>query len=100
MYCFFLIKKFLLEIFKNKYIVILTTFLIWMFFFDVNSFFIHEKLNDDIKKMEFELFYLKKILYKENKFLKIINNNPKYIEKIARECFYMKRDNEDLFIIK
>ena len=40
--------------FKNAFFVISIVFAIWMLFFDTNSWFIHNELNNDIKALENE----------------------------------------------
>lgn len=87
------------HVLKNKYFWIGITFLLWMVFFDTNSFMTHWKIAKDIQKMESERSYLKKEIAKEKDQLERIHTEPEYLEKLARERFYMKRDNEDLFIV-
>jgi cell division protein FtsB len=70
-----------------------------MFFFDTNSFFIHQELNDDIKKLENN----KKVYQEEIKNDKVFIEKMKdsnEIEKFAREKYYLKKDNEDIYIIE
>ena len=83
----------------NIYVLILSAFLVWMFFFDTNSFFIHQELNDDIKKLENN----KKVYQEEIKNDKVFIEKMKdsnEIEKFAREKYYLKKDDEDIFIIE
>lgn len=83
----------------NKYIAILFFLTIWMLFFDRNNVFtlfalrkkLHETYND--KK-----FYQKKIREYDST-LKYINEDKVFLENYAREKYYMKKDNEDIFII-
>jgi cell division protein DivIC len=80
-------------------LLILVFFIIWMFFFDTNSFFIHQELNDDIKKLENN----KKVYQEEIKNDKVFIDKMKdsnQIEKFAREKYYLKKDNEDIYIIE
>ena len=42
--------KRLLKPFKNVFLLILVGFFVWMLFFDSNSWFIHNELNNDIDK--------------------------------------------------
>ncbi len=42
---------------------------------------------------------LKNKISLEENFLKKLNTDIKYLEKLAREKFYMKKDDEDLFMI-
>ena len=87
------------RIISNKYLLILILFFVWMFFFDTNSFFIHQELNDDIKKLENN----KKVYQEEIKNDKVFIDKMKdsnEIEKFAREKYYLKKDNEDIYIIE
>ena len=68
-------------------------------FFDTNSFFIHQELNDDINKLENN----KKVYQEEIKNDKVFIDKMKdsnEIEKFAREKYYLKKDNEDIYIIE
>mgnify|MGYP006422721845 FL=1 len=87
------------KIFTNIYILSTTLFLFWMLFMDTNSFMFHEQLNSEInqlieqkKKLEIEIDIDKKLI----KDLQIIDN----YEAFARENFYMKKDNEEIYIIE
>ncbi len=93
-------KKSILKFIRNKYLIAATAFIVWMAFFDpkdIASTYERSKklkvlkqnekhLNDDIKHTKNELSLLK--------------SNAETIETYARENFYMKKDNEDLFIVK
>ena len=84
---------------SNKYLLILILFLVWMIFFDTNSFFIHQELNDDINKLENN----KKVYQEEIKNDKIFiekMRDSNEIEKFAREKYYLKKENEDIYIIE
>lgn len=85
--------------FKNIFVVILILFTIWMLFFDANSWLIHHELNTEIEDLENEKKYYKKEIVKDNKDLKKLNTKDG-LEKFARETYYMKRDNEEIFIIE
>ncbi|MFD2824292.1 septum formation initiator family protein [Lacinutrix iliipiscaria] len=89
----------MLKYFKNIFIIIFTIYAIWMLFFDANSLIIHNELNNDISDLEDEKeFYIKEI-EKDNKELEKLSNDEG-LEKFAREEYYMKRDNEDIYIIE
>ena len=88
-----------LKPFKNIFIIILIVFIIWMLFFDANSWIIHNELNTDINNLENEKEYYKKELEKDKKDLKKLSTKEG-LEKFARETYYMKRDNEEIFIIE
>ena len=88
----------LFKFFTNKYIIILSAFLIWMFFFDANV-----KLNKEFKKEIKELnttinFYKKEIKKDKNIIMEL--QDSLQLEKFAREKYLMKKDNEDIYIIE
>ena len=85
--------------FKNWFVVILIVFAVWMLFFDANSWFIHNELNSDIEDLENEKKYYKREIEKDNKAIKKLSTEEG-LEKFAREEYYMKRDNEEIFIIE
>ena len=88
-----------LKPFKNIFILILAVFAVWMLFFDANSWLIHHELNTEIEDLENEKDYYKKEIIKDNKDLKKLSTDEG-LEKFAREEYYMKRDNEEIYIIE
>jgi cell division protein FtsB len=92
-------KSKILKPFKNIFILILIVFIVWMLFFDANSYLIHHELNSDIKDLETEKEYYQKEILKDKKALKKLSTEEG-LEKFAREEYYMKRDNEEIFIIE
>ncbi|WP_406684738.1 septum formation initiator family protein [Seonamhaeicola sp. MEBiC1930] len=85
--------------FKNIFILILVAFAVWMLFFDTNSWLIHHELNTDIEDLENEKEYYKKEIEKDNENIKKLSTEEG-LEKFAREEYYMKRENEEIFIIE
>ncbi len=93
------IKKKYLKPFKNWFVLILIIFAIWMLFFDTNSWLIHHELNTEIEKLENEKEYYKKEIEKDEKAINELSTDEG-LEKFAREAYYMKRDNEEIYIIE
>ncbi len=91
-------KKYL-AILKNKYFIVTAIILVWMTFFDSNNF-IHlvnksVKLN---KLQEEKAYYLQKM--KETKQArKNLFKSSETLERFAREKYYMKKPDEDLYVI-
>ncbi|SDB46181.1 Cell division protein FtsB [Flavobacteriaceae bacterium MAR_2010_188] len=85
--------------FKNMFVIILLAFAVWMFFFDANSWLIHHELNNDIDDLEQEKEYYQKEIAKDNKSIKELSTDDG-IEKLAREKYYMKKENEEIYIIE
>ncbi len=83
----------------NKYVITIAGFLVWMIFFDDTSFLVVNELNGDIKKYEHQLDYYKKEYEKNDAFYKKLMNNKDEKEKYARENYFMKKPNEEIFIL-
>ena len=91
--------KRVLKPFKNIFLLIIIVFSVWMLFFDSNSWFIHNELNNDIKDLEDEKKYYKKEIEKDNKEIKKLSNDDG-LEKYGREKYHMKKDNEEIYLIE
>ena len=86
---------------KNKYLLTAAGFVVWMLFFDDRDFITtHIKQPRELKKLQqSEKYYQDEITATKNEVEKL-KSNPSTIEKYAREKYLMKRDNEDLFLIR
>jgi cell division protein FtsB len=85
---------------KNKYLITLTAFVVWMIFFDAKDLLTQRERTGELRQLqESKSYYLSEIA-KERKALEELKSNPAAIEKYAREKYLMKRDNEDLFIVQ
>ncbi len=92
-------KNKIIKFITNKYVVILLFFVIWMLFFDENSYLNHRELNQEIDKLENANEYFKEQINADNKIINNLNN-PDSLEKYAREEYKMKKENEDIYIIE
>jgi cell division protein DivIC len=86
-------------ILKNKYMITAAIFATWMIFFDHNDFFLQRARASELSDLEESKAYYRDQIEKTRKELNNIEGNPLSLEKIAREKYLMKKDNEDLFII-
>jgi cell division protein FtsB len=87
------------KILTNRYGILLAIFVVWMLFFDTNSWLTHQKLDDEISDIENNINYYETEIKKDKTILKTLKDSVE-IEKFARETYFMKRENEDVFIIK
>jgi cell division protein FtsB len=92
-------KKKWFSIVSNVYVLVLTVFLIWMLFFDTNSLLIHWELRKEIKKLERQQQFLKEEIAKDKKIIKKLSD-PEELEKFAREQYYLKKKNEEIYLIE
>ena len=88
-----------IRLISNKYLLILILFFTWMFFFDTNSFFIHNELNDEVNALgDNKVFYIEEIR-KDKVFIDKMKDSNE-IEKFAREEYFLKKKNDEIFIIE
>ncbi len=85
---------------KNKYIIAIILVLIWLLFFDNNNFVQQYKFSRDLKRLKAEREYYIREIEKDSLIKYNLENNPEALERFAREQYYMKKENEDIFIIK
>ncbi len=88
-----------ISIFKNKFVITLTSLAVWIIFFDKNDLGTQLQLQKEVKKLEDERNYYAQEIKSITSDLKELSTNPKTLEKFAREKYLMKRDNEDIFVI-
>lgn len=87
------------DLLRNKYFLSVAAFAVWMLFFDRNDMVSQYEYRSEVNKLQEEKdFYVKEIaLVKKD--LNELNTNLNTAEKFAREKYFMKKDNEDVFVI-
>ena len=80
-------------------VFIVLIFVIWMIFFDTNSLIIHNELSNDIDKLNNQKKYFINEINKDKSELKLLQTDSG-LEKYAREKLFMKKENEDIFLIE
>jgi len=87
------------KILTNIFVMILIPFIIWMLFFDENSFLIHRKFNQEIDELESTISFYKNKIEQDKETIKKLEDSLE-LERFAREKYLMKKDNEDIYIIE
>tara|TARA_Y100000590_G_scaffold114720_1_gene130816 strand:- start:1046 stop:1345 length:300 start_codon:yes stop_codon:yes gene_type:complete len=87
------------SVFKNIYFIIIVSFIIWMLFFDSNSYLVHRELNKNILKLEKQKDFYKEGIKEDTKELNKIKTDSG-LEEYAREKLFMKKEDEEIFIIE
>jgi cell division protein FtsB len=90
----------LFKIIKNKYVIAIVAFAVWILFFDRNDLFTQWERKTELNKLEKSKQYYMGEISSIKKELADLDNDPAILEKIAREKFYLKRANEDVFIVE
>lgn len=83
----------------NPFVIVMVLFSTWMVFFDecnlITQYHKYSELSALLEKRK----YYKDQIKETNKAFSELNSNPATQEKFAREHYWMKRDNEDVFVI-
>ncbi len=90
--------KKLIQRFKNKYILAITIFLVYNLFLDEVDIFSVINQNRRISQLKENQREINKKL-QETKYILSQINDPSFLEKLAREDKFFKKDNEDVFVI-
>lgn len=84
---------------SNKYVLISLIFAGWMIFLDTNSWFIHHELNQEIEELQNNKEFYQTEIAKDRAIIDNLHDSVQ-LEKFARQKYYMKRPNEDIYIIE
>ena len=90
----------LFKIIKNKYILACVAFVVWILFFDRNDVFTQWERKAELTKLETSKAYYQGEITSIKKELADLDSDPEILEKIAREKFFLKKANEDVFIVE
>ena len=85
--------------FKNIFLLVTIIFIVWMLFFDANSWLIHRELNKEIDALNVKKEFYESEINSDKKEIKILQT-PEGVEKYAREKYNMKKEIEDIYIIE
>lgn len=74
-------------------------FFVWMLFFDTNSYLIHRELNKEIDGLKDNAEFYQEQIEQDKSFIEKMDDSEE-MEKFARERYYLKKENEDIYIIE
>lgn len=84
---------------RNKYFISFAAFAVIMLFLDKNDVFTQLDRQKELREWKQGKLYYTGQIAAERKELEALNSNPGTLEKYAREKLFMKRDQEEIFII-
>ena len=96
------VKSLLLRIYHIpalKYVVVTLIAVILIGFVDENSIWNHLRNQQRISDLEEEIEQYTERYHQDQERIHTLEANPKAIEKIARERYFMKADDEDIFVL-
>jgi cell division protein FtsB len=88
-----------LKLLKNLYFLAGSFFLVWMIFFDSNNLLNHIKTNNKYQELEYQQKYYEDAIRRLQREMKELSDDPKEIEKFARERYQYKKKGEDVYIV-
>ncbi len=83
---------------RHRYVAAIMLFAIIVGFLDPNSYYNLYKQKEEIKQLEDEIGLYRSQYEKDTRMLKQLDTNPNAMEKIARERYFMKKPNEDIYV--
>ena len=83
----------------NKYLIVSTAFILWMMFLDQFNLITQWDRYCQITNLNKQINYYDAAIQKTNIEKEALFGNLINLEKFARETYWMKKDNEDLFIL-
>ena len=84
---------------KNKYVLTIFVFAVWMLFFDQNNVVDQLKMSIEINQLEDDrAYYLEQIRIDSTRLHELTTDRDN-LEKYAREQFLMKKPNDDVFVV-
>ena len=84
---------------RNKYLMAVLIFLVWLLIFDHNSLIDRVKYLRTLHGMEEEKQYYLERIEEDSRRLNELKTDRDNLEKFAREQYFMKKENEDVFVI-
>ena len=88
------------SVFRNKYFIVGFLFIIWIVFLDENNLVLLNQQQSNLEKNQEIIDSLENEISEMEDKLERLNNDQKELEKFARENFLMKKENEDIIIIR
>lgn len=86
--------------YKMHYFGALAAFIVWMLFFDQKDYFTQVNRKKEVETLEEKKAFYQTQIATTKKQIEALDQDPAMLEKFAREKYYMKRDDEDVYIIE
>ena len=85
---------------NNRYVYATVIFVVVILFIDQFNLFEQIRLHRSLKDQKQQIEYYDKEIKKSKEYLNALQNDTSTMEKVAREQYMMKRDNEVVYIIE
>lgn len=84
---------------KNKYVIAILAFVVWIMFFDRNNFINQVRLVNTLHELNDQKEFYQREIRKDSAELHRLKTDTSSLEKFAREKYLMKKENEDIYLI-
>lgn len=88
------VKRFIV----NKYVLTVVFFTIWMLFFDKQDYSYYQNLKKEHDELVRDTLYYHEEIAKAQAQIKKLKGDKKELERFARETYFMKKDDEVVFV--
>ena len=85
---------------NNRYVYATLVFLVVILFIDQFNLFEQIRLHRSLKDQKQQIEYYENEISKSKEYLNALQNDTATMEKVAREQYLMKRDNEVVYLIE
>lgn len=85
---------------KNKYVITVLVFLVWITVFDSDNIFYRYSLYQKVNELKQEKSKLIQTIEEDKQKMSNLKSSKENLEKFAREEYFMKKENEVIFILK
>lgn len=87
------------KIIKNKYFIVVFVFLLIIDALDENNLLVIRSLHKDVEQLEYAIDTMHQGIRQDSLQAERLMYNLDTIERYGRENYYMKRKNEDVFVV-
>ena len=84
---------------SKKYVILLLVFVVWAGIFDANSLVNILSARRRVKELGEKKIYYQQQIDDEQRRLDELHTSRENLEKFAREQYYMRRANEDIYVV-
>jgi cell division protein DivIC len=86
-------------ILRNKYVLTIVIFVIWVLLLDSNNLVARYRQMRELHKLRIDREYYTKKIEEDKQKLHELKTDNHNLEKFAREQYHMKKPDEDLYIV-
>ena len=91
--------KKILRFFINKYFLTTLAFVVWLVFFDSNNVLTNRRTRDKLNALRKDKQFYKDEIKKDSILIQKLHSDTLELERLAREKYLMKKDNEDVYLV-